>query len=384
MCLLKQVCTYCCEDVDYTCALREVLEKQLKERGLFNLLKNIELPLLKVLTDMERKGIYLDSPFMKDFSFKVNQQLKIIEKEIYLLAGEEFNLNSPKQLSDILFVKLGIHPPKKTATGHSTSVDVLESLQNQYPIASKMMEYRVLEKLRSTYVDILPQEVHPKTHRIHCTFNQFVAATGRLSCQDPNLQNIPVRSDWGIQIRQGFRPEKEGWSFLAADYSQIELRLLAHLSEDPTLLAAFKNQEDIHTRTAAAMFNVPLDKVTKELRHQAKAINFGVIYGQGPFGLSQSLGIEVRDAKLFIDMYFKQYGKVREYLDASKEIARKTGKAVTLTGRERLIPEINSKNMQIRAAAERLAINTPLQGTAADLIKIAMIQIHERLLKKKN
>lgn len=262
-------------------------------------------------------------------------------------------------------------------------MDVLESLQNQYPIASKMMEYRVLEKLRSTYVDILPQEVHPKTHRIHCTFNQFVAATGRLSCQDPNLQNIPVRSDWGIQIRQGFRPEKEGWSFLAADYSQIELRLLAHLSEDPTLLAAFKNQEDIHTRTAAAMFNVPLDKVTKELRHQAKAINFGVIYGQGPFGLSQSLGIEVRDAKLFIDMYFKQYGKVREYLDASKEIARKTGKAVTLTGRERLIPEINSKNMQIRAAAERLAINTPLQGTAADLIKIAMIQIHERLLKEK-
>lgn len=380
---IEQVCTYCCEDVDYTCALREVLEKQLKERGLFNLLKNIELPLLKVLTDMERKGIYLDSPFMKDFSFKVNQQLKIIEKEIYLLAGEEFNLNSPKQLSDILFVKLGIHPPKKTATGHSTSVDVLESLQNQYPIASKMMEYRVLEKLRSTYVDILPQEVHPKTHRIHCTFNQFVAATGRLSCQDPNLQNIPVRSDWGIQIRQGFRPEKEGWSFLAADYSQIELRLLAHLSEDPTLLAAFKNQEDIHTRTAAAMFNVPLDKVTKELRHQAKAINFGVIYGQGPFGLSQSLGIEVRDAKLFIDMYFKQYGKVREYLDASKEIARKTGKAVTLTGRERLIPEINSKNMQIRAAAERLAINTPLQGTAADLIKIAMIQIHERLLKEK-
>lgn len=380
---IEQVCTYCCEDVDFTCSLKEILEKQLKERGLLHLLKNIELPLLKVLVEMERKGIYLDNQFLHDFSLNVNAQLRTIEKEIYALAGEEFNLNSPKQLSDILFIKLGIHPPKKTATGHSTSAEVLESLQHQYPIASKMMEYRMLEKLRSTYVEILPLEVNSKTNRIHCTFNQSVAATGRLSCQDPNLQNIPVRSEWGIQIRQAFRPEKEGWSFLAADYSQIELRLLAHLSEDPTLMEAFKSNQDIHARTAAAIFNVPLEMVTKEMRYQAKAVNFGVIYGQGPFGLSQALGIDIKDAKLFIDMYFKQYKKVREYVEASKETARKTGKAVTLTGRERLIPEIHSKNMQIRAAAERLAINTPLQGTAADLIKLAMIQIHEKLHKER-
>ncbi|MBN9377460.1 MAG: DNA polymerase I [Chlamydiales bacterium 38-26] len=380
---LEKMCEYCCENVNLTCRLKEILEKQLTERNLLQLLKNIELPLLKVLADMERKGIYLDKDFLRDFSIGLNKQIVILEKEIYLLAGEEFNLNSPKQMSEILFKKLGISPPKKTATGHSTNAEVLEFLQHQYPIASKIMEYRVLEKLRSTYADSLPLEVNVKTNRIHCTFNQSVAATGRLSCQDPNLQNIPVRTDWGIQIRQAFRPERSGWSYLAADYSQIELRLLAHLSEDPTLLAAFMNNEDIHVRTAAAIFNVPLELVTKEMRYQAKAVNFGVIYGQGPFGLAQNLGIEVKDAKLFIEMYFKQYGKVKEYVEASKEAARKTGKAVTLTGRERLIPEIQSKNMQIRAAAERLAINTPLQGTAADLIKLAMIRIHEKLHKER-
>lgn len=380
---IEQVCTYCCEDVDFTCSLKEILEKQLKERNLNHLLKDIELPLLKVLVEIEQRGIYVDKDFLQELSQSVNKQIKEIEKDVYIMAGEEFNLNSPKQLSDILFKKLGINPPKKTATGHSTSAEVLEFLQHDYPIASKLMEYRTLEKLRSTYIEILPAEIHSKTHRIHCTFNQSVAATGRLSCQDPNLQNIPVRSEWGIRIRQAFRPQKEDWSYLAADYSQIELRLLAHLSEDPTLLAAFKNNEDIHARTAAAIFNIPLENVTKEMRYQAKAVNFGVIYGQGPFGLSQNLGIDIKDAKLFIDMYFKQYQKVREYIEASKEVARRTGKAVTLTGRERLIPEIHSKNMQIRAAAERLAINTPLQGTAADLIKLAMIQIHEKIHKEK-
>ncbi len=380
---IEQVCTYCCEDVDYTCCIKEILEKQLKERNLYHLLTNIELPLTKVLVEMENKGIFLDKAFLESFAVRLNLQLRIIEKEIYAMAGEEFNLNSPKQMSEILFIKLGIHPPKKTATGHSTSAEVLEYLQYQYPIASKIMEYRMLEKLRSTYVESLPFEVNPKTQRIHSTFNQSVAATGRLSSQDPNLQNIPVRSEWGIQIRQAFRPEKEGWSFLAADYSQIELRLLAHLSNDPNLIDAFNNNEDIHARTAAAIFNVPIEQVTKELRYQAKAVNFGVVYGQGPFGLSQALGIDLKDAKLFIDMYFKQYSKVREYIEFCKEAARKSGKAVTLTGRERLIPEINSKNMQIRAAAERLAINTPLQGTAADLIKLAMIQIQEKLHKER-
>jgi DNA polymerase I len=380
---IEQVSNYCCEDVDYTCRLKELLEAQLKERKLVDLFKNIELPLLSVLADMERQGIFLDIPFLAGFSGLVAEQIGLVEKEIYSMAGEEFNLNSPKQLSEILFTKLGINPPKKIATGHSTNAEVLESLQHQYPIASKLLEYRMMEKIRSTYVDSLPKDVDPKTRRIHCTFNQSGTTTGRLSCQDPNLQNIPVRTELGIQIRQAFKPEKEGWKFLSADYSQIELRLLAHLSNDPTLIAAFNNNEDIHIRTAAAIFNVPLEQVTKEMRYQAKAVNFGVVYGQGPFGLSQALGIEMKDAKNFIEMYFNQYSKVRDYLEASKESARISGKAVTLTGRERLIPEINSKNMQIRAAAERLAINTPLQGTAADLIKIAMLQIQEKLLKER-
>lgn len=380
---LEQMCTYCCADIDYTCRIKEILEKQLKERKLEHVFRNVELPLLKVLAEMERHGIFLDKPFLENFSHAVKAQIAILEKEIYELAGEEFNINSPKQIGEILFTKLGITPPKKNATGNSTSAEVLEYLQHQYPIAGKLIDYRVVEKLRSTYVEALPVEVNAKTSRIHCTFNQFFAATGRLSCQDPNLQNIPVRTELGLQIRQAFRPEKNGWKFLAADYSQIELRLLAHLSEDPTLLAAFKNNEDIHRTTAAAIFNKSPDQVTKEMRYQAKAVNFGVVYGQGPFGLAQNLGIELKDAKLFIDMYFKQYSKVKEYLEASKETARKTGKATTLIGRERLIPEINSKNMQIRAAAERLAINTPLQGTAADLIKIAMLQINERLHKER-
>lgn len=380
---LEQMMNYCCAEVDYTCRIKDVLEKQLKERKLDHILKNIELPLLKVLAEMEQRGIYIDKPFLAEFAVIVKNQIHGLEKEIYALAGEEFNLNSPKQLSEILFNKLGIAPPKKIATGHSTNAEVLEYLQHQYPIAGKLMEYRMVEKLRSTYVETLPLVINPKTSRIHCTFNQFVAATGRLSCQDPNLQNIPVRTELGLQIRQAFRPEKPGWKYLAADYSQIELRLLAHLSEDPTLLAAFRNNEDIHTATAAAIFNIPLDKVTKEMRYQAKAVNFGVVYGQGPFGLAQSLGIEMKDAKAFIDMYFRQYSKVKEYLESSKEMARKSGKAVTLIGRERHIPEINSKNMQIRAAAERLAINTPLQGTAADLIKIAMLQINEKLHKER-
>lgn len=380
---LEQIQAYACAEVDFSCRIKEILERQLKERKLEHVLKNIELPLLRVLAEMERHGIFVDKVFLEQFSVHVKSQIQSLEKEIYAMAGEEFNLNSPKQLSEILFTKLGINPPKKTATGHSTSAEVLEYLQHQYPIAGKLMEYRMVEKLRSTYVETLPYEINPKTSRIHCTFNQFVAATGRLSCQDPNLQNIPVRTDLGIQIRQAFRPEKPGWKYLAADYSQIELRLLAHLSEDPNLLAAFRNNEDIHTRTAAAIFNVSLENVTKEMRYQAKAVNFGVVYGQGPFGLAQGLGIEVKDAKLFIDTYFKQYAKVKEYLEASKEMARKTGRAVTLIGRERQIPEINSKNMQIRAAAERLAINTPLQGTAADLIKIAMLQINERLHKER-
>lgn len=379
---LPQVSEYCCEDVDYTCRLKGILEPDLSSRGLRPLLDTIELPLVKVLADMERRGIYLDKDCLMHFGSDVNKQLKILEDQIYECAGEKFNINSPKQLSEILFTKLGIPPPRKTATGYSTDADVLEKLSFKYPIAKLLQDYRTLEKLRSTYIESLPHDVNPRTNRIHCTFNQSVAATGRLSCQNPNLQNIPVRTEMGRRIREAFRPEQEGWSYLAADYSQIELRLLAHMSEDPLLIDIFQKGQDIHTYTAASMLNIPVDQVTKEQRQSAKAINFGIIYGQQAFGLSQELGIDIKEAAVFIDVYFKRYQKVKEFIERCKTISRQTGKAVTPIGRERLIPEIQSKNPQIRAAAERLAINTPVQGMQADLIKMAMLSIFEALQKE--
>lgn len=373
------VTTYCGEEVDYICRLKEILEAKLVERKLTHLMTDIEIPLLYVLANMERHGIYLDIPYITTISKDIQQVIAGLEQEIYSLAGEKFNINSPKQLSDILFVKMGIHPPKKTATGLSTNADVLESLSHRYPLAGKIIEYRTLEKLRSTYVDTLPLEVYPKTHRIHCTFNQSVAATGRLSCQDPNLQNIPIRSEEGRKIRAAFKPEKPDWSLLAADYSQIELRLLAHFSGDPTLIDAFNQGADIHTHTAANIFNVPLAEVTKQQRYSAKAVNFGIIYGQQAFGLAQEIDVDVKEAAIFIDAYFRRYPRVKEYLESCKEMARRTGKSVTYTGRERLIPEINSRNGHLRMLAERLAVNTPLQGTAADLIKLAMLQIDQKM-----
>jgi DNA polymerase-1 len=380
---LDKVCLYCCEDVDYTIRLKEILATRLKERGLDALFYDLELPLLSVLTHMERHGIFVDTAYLQRLSKELGQHIAGIAEEIYEMAGETFNLNSPKQLSQILFNKLGIRPPKKTATGHSTNAEVLESLKEAYPIAAKLLEYRSLEKLRSTYVETLPQEVHPLTHRIHCTFNQSLTATGRLSCQDPNLQNIPVRTEVGRKIREAFRPQLPGWSYLAADYSQIELRLLAHLSEDPMLMNAFQANEDIHTFTASQIFNIPIEEVTKEQRSQAKTVNFGIMYGQQAFGLSQELGIDPKTAILFIQMYFQRYRKVKEFLDQSKMQARAAGKAVTLLGRERLIPEMTSPNMHIRTMAERLAVNTPIQGTQADLIKMAMLEIDHQFREKK-
>lgn len=376
---LDKICNYCCEDVDYTIRIKNVLEPQLQERGLTGLLHDLEVPLLPILAEMERHGIFIDIPFLQSLSVDINKDIKELEKEIYELAGESFNLNSPKQLSAILFEKLGIKPPRKTATGHSTNADVLESLKDEHPIAGKLLEYRALEKLRSTYVEALPAEVNPVTQRIHCNFNQSVAATGRLASQDPNLQNIPVRTEIGRKIREAFRPQNEGWSFLAADYSQIELRLLAHLSEDPVLISAFNEKEDIHAFTASLIFGVPVEEVTREQRHQAKAVNFGIIYGQQAFGLSQELKIDTKTAGAFIHMYFHRYQKVKEFIDSCKELARQTGKAVTVLGRERLIPEINSPNSMIRVAAERLAINMPIQGSQADIIKLAMLEINRRL-----
>ncbi len=380
---LEPIKEYCCEDVDYTIRLKIELEKQLQERNLLHLLTDIELPLLPVLAKMERHGIFVDESTLEKQGTAIREQIATQKKKIFSLCGEEFNLNSPKQISEILFQKLGIKPPKKTATGHSTSASVLESLEKEYPIAREILEYRQLEKLRSTYIETLPQEVLAKDHRIHCTFVQSGTTTGRLSCQDPNLQNIPIRSEAGRQIREAFRPEKKGWSFLSADYSQMELRLLAHLCEDPKLIDAFQKGVDVHAATAAELWEVPVNQVSYEQRQQAKAVNFGVIYGQQAFGLSQGIGIPHKEAAAFIEKYFSRYQNVKNFLESCKERARETGKTTTYTGRERVLPEILSKNAQIRFAAERLAVNTPIQGSAADMIKKAMIHVQSRLDQEK-
>lgn len=380
---IVHVSEYCCEDVDYTFRLKEILEKDLsKKEALKHLIDDLEIPLTQILKKMERKGIYINSSHLSKMSQELVRELTQLEQEIFLYSGESFNINSPKQLSAILFEKMHIKPLKKSATGNSTSAEVLEALALQHPIAAKVLEYRVLEKLRSTYCDALPHNVHPKTQRIHPTFNQLGTTTGRLSCQDPNLQNIPVKTALGRKIRTAFMPQKNNWSFLAADYSQIELRLLAHLSEDESLIRAFNAGEDIHSYTASLVYNTALKDVSSEMRSNAKAINFGIVYGQQAYGLSQVLGIDIRQAVNFIEAYFQRYPGVAHYMSDNIDKARKTGKTVTMFGRERKLPEINSPNSILRAASERLAINTPLQGSAADLIKWAMIAIDQELSKK--
>jgi DNA polymerase-1 len=371
---IEQVKEYCCEDADYTCRLKELFEVELKEKRLISLFNDIELPLLTILAEMERTGIYLDVEEMGQLAAKLNRDVEALKRQIFEVVGEEFNLNSPKQLAYILFDQLAI--PSKTRT---TAADVLEELAPDYPVIQQILDYRGVEKLRSTYAEALPEAVNPKTGRIHCSFNQFVAATGRLSCQDPNLQNIPVRSTQGLAVRACFKPQKPDWSFIGADYSQIELRLLAHFSQDEELIKAFNAGEDIHAYTASLVFGVPLAAVEPEMRHQAKTVNFGILYGQGPFGLARQLGISQKDAAQFIKTYFERYPKVSAYLEHCREEVRKTGMAKTLTGRIRPIPDIHNQNPMIRAAAERLAINTPLQGTAADLIKMAMIGIDRKM-----
>lgn len=367
---IDQVKEYCCEDVDYTARLKTLFERELKERKLEKLLHEIELPLLPILAGMEKTGIYLDVDQLRQVGVGVVREIHRVKEAIFEQIGEEFNLNSPKQLSEMLYQKLQI--PSKSS---STSADILEELAEDHPIVQKILEYRTLEKLRSTYIEALPESVNPITGRVHCTFKQSVAATGRLSCQDPNLQNIPLNSE----IRACFKPEKKGWSFLGADYSQIELRLLAHFSGDEELLHAFRSGRDVHVHTASSIFAVSEKEVTPLMRSAAKTVNFGIVYGQSPYGLSKQLGISMKEASDFIKTYFQRYPKVSQYLESCKAQARKTGLSQTLTGRQRPIPEIHNKNPTIRAAAERLAINTPLQGTAADLIKIAMIAIDREM-----
>jgi len=376
---IEQVATYCAEDVEYTIKLKNTLDKEITTRGLQNLLHDIEIPLISVLCEMEETGIFVDSDVLKTLSEQTAHEVEALKEQIYQKAGQEFNLNSPKQLGEILYGKLGIPMPRKGKTQPSTSADVLEALAPMYPIATNILDYRTTEKLRSGYIDSLPHEINPKTGRIHCTFNQSTAATGRLSCQDPNLQNIPVRTELGKNIRKAFRPQYEGYSFLSLDYSQIELRILAHVSEDKGLLDAFHNDIDVHAYTASEIFATPIEDVTETMRHQAKAVNFGVIYGQQAYGLSQSLHIPMNDAQSFIEAYFKRYSKVKEYIERAKQQARENKKAVSLTGRERLLPDIDSSNQVLRLAQERLAVNTPFQATAADIIKMAMLSIDKWL-----
>ncbi len=376
---IEKLKEFYCEEVDLICQLAKKLAQQVEERKLAKLFYELELPLTAVLANMERKGIYVYKNHLIAMSQEIQQEIQTLVQQIHAFAGEEFNINSSLQLKKILFNKLHIPYPKPRSKEISTGEEILELLMAEYPIAGKILEYRKLEKLRSTYADALPQVIDLQTNRIHCTFNQSVTATGRLSCQDPNLQNIPVRTAIGRKIREAFQPEKENWSYLAADYSQIELRILAHLSEDPILVSAFQNNEDIHLLTAAAIYNVPLTAVTKDQRYAAKAVNFGIIYGQQSYGLAKEIGISVEEAAYFIETYFKRFKKVKEYLETCIEEARRTGKAVTQTGRERLIPELHNKNSSLRSQAERLALNTPFQGTAADLIKIAMLHIDQAL-----
>jgi DNA polymerase-1 len=380
----EKVGVYCCEDVECTIRLKKLFWKELEEKKLLSILQEIELPLIKVLFSMERRGIFVDGDKLQLLSKELVEKIGSLTGKIHTIAGEEFNISSPKQLSTILFEKLKLSPPKKTQTGFSTAADALESLKGKSPIIPLILEFRQLEKLRSTYVDSLPLEINSSTGRIHCNFNQSVAATGRLSCQDPNLQNIPIRSEEGKKIREAFRPEQKDWQYLSGDYSQIELRLLAHLSEDPTLIEAFESGEDVHAYTASLIFNTSLKEVIPSMRHKAKAVNFGILYGQQAYGLSQELGVDIKVAAHFIETYFQRYKKVKEYLESCKESARVHGFASTMTGRKRPIPDIHSKNSILKALAERLAINTPLQGSAADLIKIAMIQIQKHWEFKKS
>jgi DNA polymerase-1 len=366
---------YAAEDADMTLRLRDVLEPQLEQQGLARLFREIEVPLVDVLADMEWNGIAIDLPWFASLKERFQAERERLEREIYTEAGEEFNINSNPQLRAILFDKLGLPVKKRTPTGPSTDASVLTELADEgYAIPQLLMEYRELFKLEGTYLDALPATVNPETGRIHTSFAQTVAATGRLSSSDPNLQNIPIRRELGRDIRRGFVPRK-GWKLLAADYSQIELRLLAHLGQDPAFVAAFRSGGDIHRETAAIIFGVPVASVTKDMRARAKTINFATIYGQGPHALSRQLKISNAEAREFIQTYFERFRGVKDYLDTQVEHAREHGYVETIFKRRRYVPEIADRNFNVRAFGERVAQNAPIQGSAADLIKIAMIRI---------
>ena len=361
--------------------LNERIGDKIKENGQEKLYHEVELPLVTVLAHLEINGFLVDDNQLKEFADKLGEKIDALTNEIYMLAGEEFNINSPKQLGVILFEKLELKPVKKTKTGYATNADVLEKLRDKHPIVNFIMEYRQLAKLKSTYCDGLTAVVNPNTHRIHSVFTQTVTVTGRLSSTEPNLQNIPTRTELGREIRKMF-VAKEGYVLVDADYSQIELRVLAHIANDETMINAFRNNEDIHAVTASQVLGIPLEDVTKEQRSSAKAVNFGIVYGIGEFSLAQDLHISVKEAKAYIESYLEKYHGVRNYMESIKEQAKKDGYVKTMLNRIRYIPELKSPNYNIRQFGERVALNTPIQGTAADIIKLAMVRVDNRLINE--
>ena len=375
---IEEAKVYSCEDADVTFLLAKLLLPKLGEEGLSDLFHQVEMPLLEVLAKMEMNGVKIDVNLLQEMSSEFESFLNSSMEKIYALAGEEFNINSPQQLGNILFEKLKLPGARRTKIGYSTDVETLQKLAAHHPLPAEILAFRSLAKLKSTYIDAFPKMINHHTGRLHTSYNQTTTATGRLSSSDPNLQNIPIRSPEGRRIREAFIAEP-GWKILSVDYSQIELRILAHLSQDETLMRSFREDEDIHTRTAAEIFGVNPLMVTPQMRREAKVINFGIIYGMSAYGLAKELGIDQKVAKAYITDYFKQYRGVREYIDSVLEKAREKGYVTTLKHRRRYLPEITSPNQAMRQFAERMAINAPIQGTAADLIKIAMIEIQKRI-----
>ena len=379
---IKQAADYACADADMTLRLAELLETGLHQQGLWQLFAEVEMPLVPVLLLMERHGVALDTGILRDMSHKLGEQVAMLEEEIYSQAGHQFNINSPQQLGRVLYDELQLPTTRKGKSRYSTEASVLEELRKDYPIAELIIRYRQLTKMKSTYIDTLPNLVNSRTGRIHTSFNQTRTATGRLSSSEPNMQNIPVRGELGGQVRQAFIAPK-GSYLLGGDYSQIDLRALAHLSQDPGLLSAFQHDEDIHAATAAQIFGVEASQITPDMRRLAKTVNFGVIYGMSDYGLEQATELSREEAARFIAAYFEKYPGVRQYLDSTKEQARQNGYVQTLLGRRRFIPDINSPNRQVREAAERMAINMPVQGTSADIIKVAMINLYREMGKRR-
>ena len=372
---------YAAADADCTLRLRQQFEPSLAQRDLTGLLADVELPLVPLLVEMQRAGVKLDAGVLHEMSRDLNEQLAQLQGELFADIGHEVNINSPKQLSDLLFGELGLPKTRRTRSGYSTDANSLETLKGMHPVVDRILDYRQVAKLKSTYVDALPEMVNARTGRIHTSYHQTGAETGRLSSSDPNLQNIPIRTELGRQVRRAFVADSD-CQLLSADYSQIELRVLAHMSQDPSLLEAFRRGEDIHAATASQMFNVPINEVDAEQRRIAKVLNFGVIYGLGPYGISQQTGFSREQGREFIDTYLSRYPGINGYLESVKDQTRGTMYAETLLGRRRYLPDIQSTNHNTRAAAERMAINMPIQGTAADIMKIAMINVHARMISE--